>query len=191
MIYVRDDDVLLSSTSCPDPLKRFKAVHVLVCKAPSKLIHVPTILVEEIEKFPEAVQFIKSEYDAGRLLPELHGLQHIDYGKLDDDEVREHLDKSCEWFKKNLNTLPVFWYTPWGASQPHLHKIAKEYNMKLVDCSATTKMVGRYGIIQKLREGWPIDRFSEVIIHWWRGQDVERLGWLVEYIHTGVINGRV
>ena len=58
MIQIRNDDVLLTSRGWPDPVKRIKQLHSWVAEFPEHVIHVPAILVAEIQKFPEAVEFV-------------------------------------------------------------------------------------------------------------------------------------
>lgn len=171
MIYVRDDDVLLSSSSHADPLKHFKTVHSWICETP-KLLHVPTILVTEIQEFPEAIEFIKEETGAGRMRPEIHGLKHIDYAKLSLKEVIDHLCRCIEFLLDNFDVDSTTWYTPWGASAPHLHEAASEVGLKLVDCSNINKLAGRYGLVQLAREGKDIEKImeeKEIFFHWWEG----------------------
>ena len=80
MIYLRDDDVLVSSSSSQG-LKRFKQIHNWVAEVPG-ILHIPTILVTEIQQFPEGIEFVREETAKGKMRPELHGLEHIDYNKL-------------------------------------------------------------------------------------------------------------
>lgn len=189
MISVRNDDVLVGSSSIVDTFKRFKGVHELICKAPQALLHVPTILVEDIQKFPEAIEYVKAETAAGRMRPELHGLQHIDYGTLKLTEIVKHLDESILWFVENIEIMPTKWYTPWGANQPLLHSAAKIAGLQLIGRSMKTN--GRYGIIQQLRNGHKLSDFSEIGIHWWKARDTYNLELLINYINTGILDGSV
>lgn len=158
MIAVRDDDVLLRSSNGTDSFKRFRRVHETICSVPTRLLHVPTIITDEIGEFPEAIEYIRQETAAGRMHPELHGFEHIDYGKLTKEEVKLHLSRAACWFKVQLDYLPTKWYTPWGANQPHLKEAAKELNLTLVDTSGCIKLRGRYGVKQLLSEGKQIGR---------------------------------
>ncbi|MHA2066700.1 MAG: hypothetical protein ACXABY_20200 [Candidatus Thorarchaeota archaeon] len=178
MIAVRDDDVLLSSSSYENELGRFKQIHEWICEVPEHMIHVPTILVTEIQDFPEAIEYIRSETQAGRLLPQLHGLEHIAYGKLPYDEVIHHLEQGKEWMVRNLDVMPTVWYTPWGASQDFLHTAAENCGLALRDCSRISKLKGRYGVVQFLKDGASTDdldahlnKYSdgEIFTHWWEG----------------------
>ena len=183
MIIIRNDDVLLSSSRAEysNAFERFKHVHEVICRS-DRFLHVPAILTEEIQEFPEAIAYIQQETAQGRMKPQLHGLRHIDYGQLSEEEVSEHLLYSCGWFIDNLGYLPTKWYTPWGANQPHLHSAAEGFNMKAIDCSNTIKFKGRYGVTQLLSEGKEVSYFDkqEIIMHWWSALDVERLTLLVD-----------
>lgn len=178
MIYVRDDDVLIESSSYKDPFKHFQTVHDWICET-DKLLHVPAILVNNVVKdgskgitgFPEAMEYIKSETAAGRMRPEIHGYEHIDYGKLNKAEVVAHLEMCQNFMWYYFDVQPTKWYTPWGASQPHLHDAASFVGLKLVDCSNINKLAGRYGIVQQLKDGRDISYLEnrEIFFHWWEG----------------------
>ena len=171
MIYVRDDDVLLRSSSYKDPFAHFRTVHNWILET-DKLLHVPAILVTEIQDFPACIEYIKNETSEGRMRPEIHGLNHIDYAKLPLVEVKNHLGQCKQalwtWFK----ATPTKWYTPWGANAPHLYEAAREYGLQLVDCSKINKLAGRYGIVQLAKDGHDLEKFlheGEIFFHWWEG----------------------
>lgn len=179
MIYVRDDDVLIDSSSHEKPFEHFKTVHYWICES-NRLLHVPTILINNVVKdgtkgivgFPEAVEFIKSETVAGRMRPQIHGLEHIDYGKLSEDDVRSHLKICREFMWYYFDVVATAWYTPWGASQPHLWSAANKEGLELVDCSRINKLAGRHGVVQRLRDGHKPEDFleeDEIFFHWWEG----------------------
>ncbi len=179
MIYVRDDDVLIDSSSHDDPFKHFQTVHSWICES-DRFLHVPAILINNVVKdgtrgivgFPEAIEFIKSETKAGRMRPEIHGYEHVDYGKLKVGQVCAHLAMCKEFFWQYFDVEATTWYTPWGASQPHLWDAANLEGLKLVDCSRINKLAGKYGVVQRLREGHKPEDFleeDEVFFHWWEG----------------------
>ena len=169
-IYVRDDDVLLSSSSYSTPFQRFKQIHEWIEKD-SRFIHRPGILVSEIQGFPECIEYVKDKLkNTEQMQPEIHGLQHIDYGKLTKEEVKRQLVICQEWFLLNLEWTAARWYTPWGASQPHLHEAAAEVGLELVDTSKINKLEGRYGVVQRLKDGSPdFLEGQEIFMHWWSG----------------------
>lgn len=168
MISIRNDDCLLFSAQWPDPFGRFRQQHEWVESAPN-IVHVPTILVTEIQSYPQCIEYIKVKIPEGKMIPQIHGLTHIDYGKLPKGEVKEHLkickDKMFEWFGQ----VPTKWYTPWGSAQSFLFEAAEEENLKLIDCSNILPLEGRYGVVQRLKDGEPISNFDnkELFLHWW------------------------
>lgn len=171
MLYVRDDDVLLPSSSYPDAFGRFRQVHEWIQRAEGKIIHRPAILVNDIKAFPDCISYIRELTQAGEMEPEIHGLEHIDYGKLSKAEVKEHLDICRDFILDEFGWNATAWYTPWGASQEHLHEVASREGLKLVDCSRINKMQGKHGIVQRLRDGTPISTWDdqEIFMHWWEG----------------------
>lgn len=169
-IRIRDDDVLMHSSGSKDAFGRFRGVHNIICRS-DKFIHVPAILVTEIQDFPDCIDYIKEETASGRMLPEIHGLEHIDYGKLTRSEVKDHLIICREFIQNKFNHSATIWYTPWGASQPHLHEVSEALGIQLVDCSGIIKFQGRYGIQRRLMDGVDIKYFygKELFMHWWEG----------------------
>lgn len=179
MIFVRDDDVLLPSKGGKDSLARFKGVHELILSNP-RFLHRAAILVTEIQTVPGAVEYVYNEWDEGRLFLELHGFEHIDYGALPKAKVIEHLERAMEWMRP---AVPGRWYTPWGASQPHLHEAAKEVGLELVDCSKRIKLRGTDGATDLLQRHGSLDVFEgkELAMHWWCHVDRPRLKQIVEF----------
>ena len=168
MIIIRDDDILVASRSYSDPTAQFRHVHELIKSAPN-FLHVPTILVSEIQEFPTVIELIKEETANGFMQPECHGLHHIDYGKLSKEEVVEHL-KICKDFMFNqFNVIPKKFYTPWGAFQPHIHEAAAEVDMIVIGVNNALFLEGKGGMIEGLKAGRPMADFdgAEFLWHWW------------------------
>jgi hypothetical protein len=188
-IRVRDDDVLLSSSSKGDEFTKFKMVHEWIQEVPDRLIHVPTILVTEIQKFPKCIEYIREETAEGRMAPEIHGLKHHDYAALTTAEIVLELDECQEWIYKNLGCTPHKFYTPWGAGADergaHIKGAAKSLGLELVTCENIHKMDGRYGVIRTLMDGKDISYLEgdEIFLHWW--QNVTRLKRIIEVIKHG------
>lgn len=171
MIIVRDDDVLIRSSSFKSPFNHFQTVHNWICEV-KQLLHVPAILVTEIAEFPEAIEYIKDQTKAGLMRPEIHGLEHIDYGKLQEPEIRDHLSKCKDFIYDNFGTLATTFYTPWGANAPQIYQAADSVDLKVTDCSRINKLAGRYGIVQRMRDGEDPAKFlegEEIFFHWWEG----------------------
>lgn len=182
-LYVRDDDVLISSSGFTNVVTRLKQVQSWFAQDFTKLVHVPNILVSEIQEFPEAIEFVREETRLGHMEPQLHGFRHIDYAKLPINEIRDHLSRSKDWMTENLGVTPTKFYTPWGANAPHIFAAAAQESMTVVDCSAIEKP-GQ--ILTALRRDYPLEYMEgkEVFFHWWqRGRNLERV--MACYIHGG------
>ena len=184
MIYIRDDDVLVPSKSTVHPFEKFRKFHSWLCESP-RLLHIPTILVTEIQQFPEAVEFVRAESAEGRMKPQLHGYQHIDYGKLAKEEIREHLERSLEWWEGNIGG-PCFdkWYTPWGANSVTIREAADEFKLQIVDCSQLILL--EKALAQMKKRGGPaiVNGYEEreLFWHWWQqGLRPLRLAMVTKY----------
>src|SRR3990167_3787077 len=75
MIRMRDDDVLVRSRSFSSPLARFQQMHEWILLCP-QMVHVPTLIVEELREFPRCVEYIRQETAEGRMVPEVHCMFH-------------------------------------------------------------------------------------------------------------------
>ncbi len=189
MIRVRDDDVLISSKGTKNPLTKFKMVHDWICEVPETLIHVPTILVTEIQEFPEAIAYIREETAEGRMIPEIHGWSHKDYASLTSAEIVLELRDCKEFIRKEFNHKATKFYTPWGAGSAergkHIRGAAAAVGLEMVTCENINKMNGRYGVIRELKDGNNIKYLEgkEIFLHWW--ENVTRLKRIVEVIKHG------
>ena len=189
MIRVRDDDILVHSSSYEDELGRVKQVHEWICEVPDQMIHIPTILVTEIQDFPECIEWLKQETQEGRVIPEIHGLSHKDYGGLSSKEVILELEECIEWIYNTLGHRPTRFYTPWGAGADergsHLKEDAASLQLELVTCERITKMTGRNGVIRRMMEGTDNSFLDdhEIFTHWWQGGS--RLKRIVEVLKHG------
>ena len=180
MIRVRDDDCLVTSSSWPDPFKRFRRVHNWISEIPNEMIHVPAILCTEIQQFPDCVKYIKNETRASRMLPELHGFQHeIDYRNRSYEDCCADLEKSIEWMATNLDVIPTVWYTPRCASHQPMKEAAARYGLEFVD-TFKNPLEGRNGVVQFLKDGGQLPKDAEpgryhatrgtcfeISMHWW------------------------
>ena len=176
-IRIRDDDVLPDKRNA---LVRFKEKQGWIQEHPA-FTHVIAIVVSDLMTFDDAVTYIKEEVREGRMIPEIHGWVHIDYN-IPKPKVIEHLAMCKEWIHSVLNYQPTIWYTPWGASQSHLHEAASEMGLKLVDTSQISKLKT---VCRRLREGESIDILDgmEILTHWW--SDGHRLKRVVESVKHG------
>ncbi len=189
MIRVRDDDVLLHSSSYSNELGRIKQIHEWICEVPDQIIHVPTILVTEIQEFPEAIKWIREETAEGRMLPEIHGWSHKDYASLSSAEIVLELRDCKEYIRKEFNHNATKFYTPWGAGADkrgkHIRGAAAAVGLEMVTCEHINKMNGRYGVIQALMDGRDLSYLDgkEIFMHWWEGGS--RLKRIVEVAKHG------
>jgi len=182
MIYIRDDDVLVRSSGYSDPVAQFKGVHQIIARQ-SKVLHVPTILVTEIQEFPDCIDYIWEETCAGRMRPEIHGFKHIDYGKLPPAEIREHLLRCMDFILHQFHYLPTKFYTPWGASTQDIRDVCKGLNLEMVDGSSRNKLRGKSGAWQMIQDGYDLNEVwkgQDIHIHWW--EDTERLEKVLELL---------
>lgn len=166
MIYIRDDDVLLPSSGWPDPPSRFKFVHEIIVEGGGKFLHIPTILCGQIQQWPETVRFIRDETEEGRMAPQLHGWEHIDYAKLSRVEIEHDLTKCIRWMQDNLGVRPTKFYTPWGANASHIYEVGQELELDIVDCS---NIIIPKTIWNDLDSSYDKYNEKEIFIHWWEG----------------------
>jgi len=205
MIRVRDDDILVPSREWPDPFKRFRQIHRWIAEVPEHFVHVPAILTEEIQQFPQCIEYVKEEVKAGRMIAELHGFHHeIDYQRRSVNDCFSDLDKAINWMVKHLESRPNIWYTPKGAGRYPLREyhIEEKFNEltaqadRMREAAARlglevvsefdNKMEGRDGICRHLMDGRSLDAISnsrniegghkEISTHWWsRGIRLKRV----------------
>lgn len=201
MLRIRDDDVLVSSSSWGRPFERFRELHDWIAKTEGKVVHVPTVLVRDVQRFPDCVEYMKEHTASGTMEPEVHGFTHIDYSRLGLDptrlpprgrvdhskftqeeldahanEVFYHLWESRTWIYENLGRMPLKWYTPWGADNGYLRAAAEHASLKLV---GTEKLFDIAEACDMLRNGASledVEKRGEIFMHWWhRGTRVKRL----------------
>lgn len=168
-INVRDDDILIPSSAYSDPLDRFKEVHDIIC-FDEKFLHVPAILCADIEKFSDAINFIERETKEGRMAPELHGWNHIDYGKMTEKEIDEDLSKCLDWFNKALKLTPKLFYTPWAGESEIISSVSKKLGLEAV--GGKKNFIEPHKYLNKL---YPLEPGCTIAMHWWKNGDVKHL----------------
>jgi len=173
-IYVRDDDFLIPSSAFADPLARFKEVHDLICQD-SKFLHVPAVLCGEIDKFPGALEFLQTETKEGRMFPEVHGWNHVDYGTMTYDEAVQNLTRCMEWFDTNLCLVPKLFYTPWAGESELLTSAAESVGLKAVGGKRNFIEPHKY-----LNELYPLVDGVTIAMHWWKNGDVKHFKRILE-----------
>lgn len=168
LIRVRGDDVLVHSEAMKGAeFSKWKKHHQWVVEGPPYFFHVAAILCKEIQDFPEAIEYIRKEVAEGRLALDLHGWEHIDYGKLETEDIELHLEQSFDFFLKTFNCLPFRWATPWGANSPNIRKAARKFSLivegvtdPVIDQSQAVNIVQHADSIEPL-----IDKI--ILFHWY------------------------
>jgi peptidoglycan/xylan/chitin deacetylase (PgdA/CDA1 family) len=176
-LRIRIDDVLVHSKEW-NADERFAQVTRWLEKTPL-IRHVPTILVQDIKEYPKTLDLVIEKTKEGKMFPELHGLTHIDYNKLDEVVVRQHLEKSVDWFEKNLGFKPKVWATPWGAEGEKLTKVAGEFGM-IVEGVGSCVSPGQW--LAEARKHSILSMEHTVMDHWWtRGLRLLRIAHVLSY----------
>jgi predicted deacetylase len=163
MLRIRIDDVLVHSKGY-NPDDRFAQISRWLEQCP-RIKQDPTILVKDIQAYPTTVEAIRQKVQEGKMFPELHGWEHVDYNKLDDLEVARHLFKSMDWFEKTLHVTPKIWATPWGAESERLSKIASSFDLKVEGVGATIAP-GQWLAEARKQKNMIMDQ--TVMDHWWQ-----------------------
>lgn len=177
ILRIRDDDVLVHSSGYSNIPTRFKQYHSWFAPVYGKVLHVANILCFDIQPYQETVEFIREEFDLGHLEPQIHGWRHDKYHQMPLAEVVDSLKKCQDWFVDVLDAQASLWYTPWGASEPHLWEAAAMVGLELRDTSKI-QMPGEVVNALKDPANYPLDKINEkeVLSHWWeRGRRIERI----------------
>lgn len=177
-LRIRIDDVLLKDSSFEgNPEARVRKISRWLNKS-SKILHVPTILVKDIQSFPSIIDFIVKETYEKRMFPALHGWEHVDYNKLSEAEIAKHLDRSVQWFEKTLGFRPSLWATPWGAESSKLSKVASDFGMIV---EGVGSCIGPAQWLNQSKSG-NLDLSVTVMEHWWKkGSRLLRIAHVLNY----------
>lgn len=201
MLRVRDDDVLVRSSSWGSPFGRFRELHEWIADSNGQVVHVPTVLVNDIQEFPDCIEYMKEHTRAGTMEPEIHGLTHIDYsrrgldpnrcpprGSIDhrvftrpelaahEAAVRNDLEICKEWIADTFGRVPTRWYTPWGADNQYLQRAASAANVELVGTAGLFPVKDACTLFRQGLTPQQVEAHGEIFMHWWeRGTRVRRL----------------
>lgn len=184
MIKLRIDDILnQSSAFSPERSEhRFRQKHRWITQVPGKIIHVPVIIVKDIEKFPAVIEFIKEETKEGRMSPQIHGLEHIDYGTLSLITIEDHLKQCLEWFDEKLNVKPTTWCTPWGGWSYNMKKAADKFYLDVETTHPTIKPSRAIELCKDIGVDNLVKNNPIVLDHWYdKGLNILRLVEIVKY----------
>lgn len=190
MLIIRVDDVLVESAQWSGRRNapyRFAQIHRWLCKS-KKIMHMPTLICFTLQNFPDTVKLIQQETLEGRMNPQLHGWEHINYNALSEFDIKIHLDKSITWFKENLGKEPLIWCTPWGSVSEKLEKCAKTFGLEIQGTSGLLEPL----LWLKNYENESSETLSNLIennmcynilAHWWeRGGRLDRISKMCEGI---------
>lgn len=189
MIRLRNDDVLVPSRGWAHPERRLAHIHRLTQLAEGRILHVPTVVVKGVRDgdkglrdYPEAIEMMQEATEKGEMTPEVHGLRHVDYGALSEAQVREEIEEARDWVAETFNRMPRIFFTPWGSSAPHLHRVADALGLILVD---TSEIIELARVCRELESGQiTIQDLSGVSLffHWWqRGTRINRICLAAQY----------
>lgn len=183
MIRLRIDDVMVESSglSREKSVRQIHKIHRWACQALNKVIHIPTIVVDDMKNWPDVTEFLRIETEAGRMSPQLHGFQHIDYAKLSLSEIEDHLERSILWFRKELSVEPSVWATPWGGKNETMEEAAKKFCLE-IETTEKTINPGKAVTITKTYNPMLLDGHT-IFAHWWeRGLNILRF---IEVLNRG------
>lgn len=185
---VRDDDVFKlvgRYKSYGQVVDRFKQIHKII--ADEGAIHVVALICGTLDWFPGGVEFLKKAFDKEELIPEIHGLDHINYANLPKDEIIYHLDR-CKYTIRNIfGYCPTRFYTPWGANAEHIKVATESVGLKLVDCSDVLYPKRKFfgGKLWESYSQLVREEKQELFIHWYEDK------WFKEDTHSLVKTLRV
>jgi peptidoglycan/xylan/chitin deacetylase (PgdA/CDA1 family) len=167
---VRDDDVFLIGHGYDTPEKvvaRFKEVHMVI--ADGGALHVAAILCGTLPQYPTGIEFLKERIEAGELIPEIHGWEHVSYGPLTKQEIVDNLNRCITTINETFDYQPTTFYTPWGSDNAHIREAADTVGLKMVDCSEVVYPKRKF-FGGKAWEAYSHNirqETSELFIHWW------------------------
>jgi len=180
---IRFDDVLWATGDKKIKGKEFQKFkkHIDWCKD-IDIPLTPAILCQEIEQFPESIQYIEEGTKEGLFYPDLHGWTHGPYGNLDEKKISEHLEKALDWFEVNLGVMPIRWVTPHGANTIAIQDAARKFNLIVED--TVYPVMDQKVADTLLRQTKDLTYFDDriIMVHWWeRGLRLYRIARALQY----------
>lgn len=145
-----------------------------------KIVLMPTIVVSDIQNFPQTIETLRHLGFSGKVNLQLHGYEHIDYNAQPEKLIKEHIEKSLQWFKDTLWTEPTIWATPWGADSEKLRSICNEYNLVL---DGVKDYLDPGGWIKAAKINFrEAHQNLNIMDHWWcRGLKLLRVAEILRY----------
>lgn len=163
---VRIDDTLWCSSGMAGVEPRKFVKYVNWCHD-AQVECCPNILCQELEKFPDTIDFLKGRLREERISLDLHGWDHGPYQDRSVSEVEEHLDKAMNWFVEHFDWLPLRWVTPHGSDSPAMREAAAKYGIPIETCE--DPVIDMKVADRCIRETGDISFLDGKIIlsHWW------------------------
>ena len=152
----------MKSPTQPDAMGKFVTIHNII--ESYGYMHCPAILTNDIEAFPEAIEFIRLKTQQRKMVPQLHGSNHFDYAILPVEEIQEDYKKCQAWFMRNFGIGFTKHYTPWGGNAPHLRATAAAMGIEMVD---TEGIIDPRHVLADPEFSWQKYCGKELFIHWW------------------------
>ena len=178
MIRVRVDDVMWASSGWgrDQAIRRYKNRCNWLKKDPENISHVAAIIVKDIQDYPETIELLKEGLAENTLSPQLHCWEHIDYDKLTEQEITEHLEQALNWFSTTLHFQPTIWITPWGSTgTTAMHNVAARLHLEIestrfcIEPPHAAKLSIEHGSTAILHG-------QTIMDHWWkRGNHIPRI----------------
>lgn len=146
----------------------FSNIHDEFVKADK--IHTLAILCSLLDS-PQFIPLINYIQGVDHIDFQLHGWEHKNYCLLDDDTIKEHLEKSLEKLDEKFSVQPTVWYLPWNGwvkghgfdLVPRVAEIAKDYGLKVMTKCAY--------LLHYLKG----QRSNTIYFHGWDQRDVREL----------------
>jgi peptidoglycan/xylan/chitin deacetylase (PgdA/CDA1 family) len=163
---VRLDDTLWCSSGMAGQEHRKFVKYVKWCQDAQVECH-PNVIVTELEKFPETIDYLREELAEERISLDLHGWTHGPYQDLSVAEVSEHLEKSLDWFSETFDWIPLRWVTPHGSDSPEMREAAATHGLPIETCDdPVIDQKTANGILFRTRS---LDFLEGKIVcaHWW------------------------
>jgi len=180
---IRFDDILWATGDPKVKGKEFQKFkkHISWCKDIDVPL-APAILCQDIEQFPECIQYVREQTWEGTMHPDLHGWTHEDHGRLNEEEVSDHLDKALNWFEANLGVMPIRFVTPHGANSHAIQAAAQKYDLIVEDTSFP--VIDQKTADSQLRETGDVTLLDDrvLMVHYWeKGLRLFRIAKIIQY----------
>lgn len=178
MIRFRIDDVMWDSSGWDRKraTNRFSAFHHIIAETHGA-IHVPALIVKDIENYPEVKDLVIKETLANRMFPQIHCYEHVNYEHLPKRKIEIHLINCLQWFHKNIQLhQPTLWITPWGSEGTEdMREVAKRWYLRIEGTKNTLSPQVALDTLKK-HDTPAILHGQTIMDHWWtKGSKILRI----------------